>query len=655
MRGIGRLLESLVQSAVCLQSQKRRKRGMFAMHLTFCLLGSVAASSVHAAIVNGQGYGLYGKLGLYHAVSMADGGSNTENGGWNATLGGNTYIGAPWLMRAQGAMTANLTTADTGTTRSRAHLNSAQLNLNLIPESILPMDVTASLTSSASDISQLAKSNELGKYLSNFNEAYKTYYVRGRTRLVLGNGGDQMGVWASSRKRGSNKNGNLTDLTMGEDIKLRFRGINVYQQVSMQRQEMSLTNGRSDNMVGSVMGNYVPSTQGYNKMLLNFSRVQNSTAESNGSYFSNSTTSWQQLSDMFFWRPKHRSFTVTGGLRVYNRDLSFLGADSSQTTLNGHMAVNRQINRKTNASISAQVSSLTLSSEKLGDASTNYQRDPVYNFDNNSISSTLPNLIVSYREDSRVVDILGGVITHWYADGGFNMGVGAEYQDIGEFSQKVNGGIGGNAQKSWNTGNRSVMRANFNVVGRALLNADSTLNVGTSDFNVEEYNLDFAAISTASLAWTESLRSASSYVQLSMMDSRYLEQSNETQLVNLQASRKMPLTRQSNWGGNISLQSSRRVSDRNSSDNFFTTSAARLSYQHNRFLGIYKLKFSTRADYAANLGAKPGGISDRQQVELESRLSYILGKLSMQGYVRKLYMNSGIGALFGMIQINRVF
>ncbi|MDH5257496.1 MAG: hypothetical protein OEX07_05795, partial [Gammaproteobacteria bacterium] len=353
-------------------------------------------------------------------------------------------------------------------------------------------------------------------------------------------------------------------------------------------------------------------------------------------------TRTNQVSSFMYWRPEYKPYTLTGGIRAYRRDAKDDAADLQNTLqqgVNANLAGNYKINRRLRMTASASGFGLYNSG----------QSDYV-----NVTASQ--NVLLNYRADNIIYREFQ---YSWNASGGATNQMGFKNPDeeaLGlpfeasnrhnfskTYSQVYSAGAGHNLSRSWVTGNRSSLRLHLNQSGREYIQTKGKRNsLGISH--------------SASINWNEALKKGKFYSQLTMMDTRNIDESTESQLINFQASRIVPINRLSQWGSHLSAQSSRRYSsaDDESSfwDGFLTTVNGRLNYQHARMFGIYKLKFRTKIDYNSTANRKGG---DRQQADWESRLGYNIGKLSTALIGRKVWSDSGLGTGVIIFQVNRSF
>jgi hypothetical protein len=248
--------------------------------------------------------------------------------------------------------------------------------------------------------------------------------------------------------------------------------------------------------------------------------------------------------------------------------------------------------------------------------------------------------LLNYRSD-RIM--LRDFIYNWYASGGIGNRIDVHFEEA-SYSQNLNVGAGHSAHRVWVTGNRSTVRLNLTQSAREFVKyepLDTGLNISHS----------------ISATWNKDLRKGRFYSQLSMLDSHLIDNTNtNSQIINFQFSRVLPINRLSQWGAHISAQSSRHRSEHDASlgfaKEFVTTGTGRLNYQHARMFGIYKLKFRAKLDVSTTGNLER---EDRRQADAEARLGYNVGKLSTALIGRGVINNTGLTMGVVVMQINRSF
>ena len=142
---------------------------------------------------------------------------------------------------------------------------------------------------------------------------------------------------------------------------------------------------------------------------------------------------------------------------------------------------------------------------------------------------------------------------------------------------------------------------------------------------------------SGSITWNkiEPESNSSSFVRLSASDSRYLDGQRETfQLLNLQLTHNVEFGRTRTFSGNLTLQATRRVSERPGFENSVNagkpepTASADLNYRHQKVFGIPRMVFFSqlllnRQELVQPLGAP----IEREFRSWENRLDYNIGRL----------------------------
>ncbi len=552
---------------------------------------------------------VYGDVGYFYTLSEADGGAQTENTYLIGSLNASAYLWKPWFATFDGGGTISTSSNRTNVVETNTEVLSSRLNLEFLPLSRFPLRL--SYTSSDNSVNRLNRDETI----ADFGQSFRTrdFFAK---QSIIGRSGKRLDGWYNWKIRGSDNFGEMEDTNYGLKYDSRSRTQNFYASAIRQVQARSLVDNVSTNTRLDLTHNYFPSDEFYIKSLLNQTRVDNEMSVGNGSFFQQSTTDITQAISFFYWRPVYKPYTMTGGARVLRRAVDLTTAQTDQRSFNANIAANYFINRKTRLTATANVA--TLESEV-----------------NNSLGSK-QTLSALYQSDRH---LWRGLNYYWYGSAELGNDIQARYETT-ETRQTGSATLGHSISRQWITGNRSVFR----------VNAQQSLNqlVEVGGRNDKPLTL----VDTATLAWSENRRRGSSYAQLTLMDSRRLTEAGESQFVNFQLSRTMPLSRVSSWGGNVSVQSTRRDLGDGSDISFVTTSTAQLNYQHARLFGIYRLKLRTKLDLLSI--ANRGG-ANRKQADWQARFSYMIGKLSTALFLRVVESDSGLGSRMAVFQLSRGF
>lgn len=586
----------------------------FLLHISLVCM-SVAASNATAAILYTPK--IYGNLGFHYTGTRTDEGSETNTSYTTLSANANSFLWRPWFATYDVGATASNLNSDSGSESNNVNLLYTHLDFSLLPKSRFPFRFTMNY---GNDVDSWGVSSfdwlDVGNKQTLYMNARQSYITRK---------GDRIDAWVTQRER-NYFDAELKDRTFGAKIKTRGQKQNFYANGTYQTRSNSLTNLETTNVVGSLTHNYFPTNEFYIKTLVSTTHYEDNSLIDQTSVFDNRVTDRNQLSTFMYWRPEYRPYTATGGLRVYRRGTSALDfTDSTQVGVDANLAGNYTINRRLRATATA---------------SSTYLHTRSSDTDKTDSGNINVGAFLNYRSD-RIM--LRDFVYYYYASGGVGNQVNVQFEDS-EYSQTFNVGAGHTAHRVWTTGNRSTFRINLTQAAREFVRyepLDTGLNVTHS----------------ATATWNSDLRSGRFYSQLSVLDSHIIDNLNSnSQIVNYQLSRVIPINRLSQWGAHISVQSSRFRSETDVSGDFFdefvTTGTGRLNYQHARLFGIYKLKFRARLDLATTGNLER---EDRRQADAEARLGYNIGKLSTALIGRGVINNTGLSMGVIVFQLNRSF
>ncbi|MDH5692923.1 MAG: hypothetical protein OEZ47_07460 [Gammaproteobacteria bacterium] len=617
------------------QSGLRCYAGLGAVLLGFLVSGQALA------IVNGN-------LSYVYNFNQADGGAESESANWLGSVGLNTFLWKPWFATFSGSGTVSTLATETQSTSTDAEFVSGHANLGLFPKSRFPFTYSYSARKDHIDVFDAADDK-----ISGVGGNFRTEDQRAQQSFLFG--GNRFDMFHRELVRGNNIYGTMTDNTIGGSLKTRLPNHNFYLDASETEQKQSLIEKKSVNELINGTYTYTPNSEFYIKALGNKTKVNNDTPLGNGSFRSNSSTDVNQAAGVFYWRPEYKRFSMNGGARFNKRNSSLLdeGQINTQRSVAMNGALNYRFSRKVKSTVAGNWSDLKSTTQDIGNmggqAGVNYYSDRLL------LGRSFP--------------MLDGVSYFWNWDV-TGRGELQRFETTLEAQERTLGaGVGHNASRSWNTGNRSNLRVNLAQNVRANLISQFEDELGSrkgdeadgipafaKDFVSEGVRNDESVLlnNSATLAWTEDQRKGQFYIQMTSYDSRSLTDDFDSQIINFQLSKSSPISRMSSWGGHVSAQATRRHTAETSDDNFLKTASGTLNYKHQRLFGIYKLRFRMRArlDYAS-LSNRGGG--DRQQRELDLRTSYQVGLLGTSFSARKIWNDSGLGALNAVFSVTRSF
>jgi len=577
---------------------------------------AVATTNV-AAAVSYAPVKVYGNIGFHYTGTRAKEGAESNSAYTTLSANARSYLWRPWFATYSLGGTASVLQSDSGTNSSRTNLLYSHFDFSMLPKSRFPFRFNMSY---GNDVESWGVGSldwlDMGDKQTLYMNARQSYITRK---------GDRIDGWVTHRTR-NYFDAELKDLTYGAKVKTRGKYQNLYANGSYQTRSNSVTDLETTNVIAAMTHNYFPTSEFYVKTLVSTTHYEDNSLIDHTSTFDDRITDRNQVSTFMYWRPEYRPYTATAGMRVYRRGTTLTDlSDSNQVGLDANVAGNYTINRRMRLTATANTAIIHTrvnESKKTDSQSANVSA------------------LLNYRSD-RI--LFKEFIYHWYASGGIGNRVDVHFEEA-DFSQTANVGIGHSANRVWVTGNRSTVRLNLTQSAREFLKYEP-LDTGLSISH------------SISGTWNKDLRKGRFYSQLSVLDSHIIDNTNRnSQIINFQFSRVLPINRLSQWGAHLSAQSSRYRSEHDTSlgfaKEFVTTGTGRLNYQHARMFGIYKLKFRAKLDVSTTGNLER---EDRRQADAEARFGYNVGKLSTALIGRGVVNNTGLTMGVVVMQINRSF
>ncbi len=589
------------------------------------VMTAVAVLLAWSPLVQADGEaGVFGNIGYFYTHSSASGGAVSDSAHLSASLNARTPLVTPWVGILEGGGTVSSAGATTQTSNSHSRVVSGHADLRLFPSSPFPFRFTYQESDSLSDwVEGNPDSDSYNANNVRIEKNYRTRFFKAKQSLIAP-GGDRVDGWYSERMRFTDDVGDAVDTTKGLKYQGRGKVYNLYATMLNQAKSYDPDDEESSVDNFNVMLNLFPSKDYYVKFLGNKTHYENNSALGNGTFFAQSANTLEQATGLFYWRPEHRAFVLSGGGRLSSREVRG-GSPTDHTiqTFDGNLSANYQINRRLRATGSVAGSAL--------------DRDDV-GYDT-SLENNVVGLKTSFGLQYQSDRYLWKSFNYfYYANTGVGVDVDAQYEDWESYNS-LSASAGHTLHRSWVTGNRSRLRLNLRQAASKQLqdrdnSAPANLNHGLS------------------LYWNDSGDSASTFAQASALDSRSFGEDRRNQIVTLQLSRTMPLSRLSSWGGHVTSQSSRQTSEVHRQEHFLTSITGRLHYQHARLFGIYKLRFKAKMDVLATEN-RTGG--DRRQGDMEGRFSYRLGLLNTALIYRQIVSEENVTFRTVVFQVNRSF
>ena len=312
-----------------------------------------------------------------------------------------------------------------------------------------------------------------------------------------------------------------------------------------------------------------------------------------------------QLSSIAFWRPESQPLTVNGSVRVFSLDS---GKDSIGTrVVNASVGANYTFNRNLRALAGI---SLTDINSGGGHNRTGFGTLGV-NYQGSSIEWG------KFRYD-------------WFAGASGVSSIGGTENN----GSSINAIVGQSLNRGLIFGNGSALT--FNAAQN--ISANSGAQVETSNTGSKQIS------HSGAVTWNtnEPESGATSFIRFSATDSRSLDGPRETfQLVNLQVTRTLALGRDRALSGNLTVQTTRRISNRPHVEKSVnegrpeTSVSADLNYRHQNLFGVPRLQFFSQLQVnRQELIQAFGTQSQRETLSWENRLDYSIGRLETRFLIR---------------------
>jgi len=320
-----------------------------------------------------------------------------------------------------------------------------------------------------------------------------------------------------------------------------------------------------------------------------------------------SSTTTTQASSSFYWRPEHRSLSVSGGVRASESEGGT--GDSTRRSLDTNVGAHYRLTRR--AGVTA---GLTVGSTDTGDSQ--------------SLTSS-QNLGLSYASIRYPLGM--GLSWLWQASASAaNTSTRTDVQGVTneQSVQSYGGGISHNFNGSWSLGRASSLSAGFSE-GWSGSESSSTDYVSTT----LTHSLNFSANRRG--------HRGSTYGSLQFSDSRTAgAEKSIFQRAGFNLSQELTINRLSGLGGNFSYNINRQiyeteiVEDKKTYRRYATLS---FNYRHDRPFGVYNLRFNSRFYGTKDIDSEVA--TDR--MDWENRFQYSLGRLSMSATFRLTKTSSG--------------
>jgi len=558
--------------------------------VVIALVAAISPRAVHAEYFIPTSLG--GSLGYaygYSRVAL----SESEQSSVILNINGGGYFWQPWFLTMGAGVGLGLSGSDSSASAGNtAKTVSGGMDFTLFPDSRFP----TSFGFGVSDSRQEVKDDLL---LRGQDSQTRRFYIR-QTYDSLG--GMNVNAWFNQNAGStSGQVGESIDRSIGFQIRKRFPYNDFQFGGGMFENDPATSDITSVNSNLLLSHNYFPSAEvGVN------SSASYSNAKTTGGSASEFSSTYEQLSSSFYWRPEHRPYFVSGGVLVYT---VLSGPASKGVATNANASYQFARNLSVNAGLSVSVS----------DA------------DGNQAVSSTQSLTTSIPSDQYTI---------FGFDYGWNVGLGlsnsvhrtdnitntatGESGQEKDNQQSVNVSASHHLGRSWNLGRYTTTNFSFGQSASA-----------SKSSNVDSVSLSLAH--SVSTGWNNFAFGGSTSANASASYSQTFGQDDAAfVVVTGQLARNQEISRLSSLSGSINFQASQaRVSSSTTSNDATTqddnrvvkSASAVFSYAHSRFLGVHGLIYNSTLSVPALL--KEDSTQSTSAKDWDNTFSYRIGLLAL--------------------------
>jgi len=599
--------------------------------LTFCLglsLISIGQPFARAEIIDLSQLSIGGSVGYTYSYAKS---SNVESevNAIRVNLNGSSAIWQPWFATMSAGLGLGLATSEsTSSNAPESDFTSGNVELAfaVFPLSRFPFQLTYSLSRNETD----SLSNALD----------------GLSTITLVTTARRFGItqaYTTNDRTHINFFLNISDFeSLFSNFQSNVAGIRVNKTYAKQRYSVdgNFINSKqkdvgseSTNYSLSAVHGYLPSTELGITSLISFSL-----SESGSSGRSKSDSNSSQVSTNASWRPEHKPYSVSGGVRFSKSTTDNSVSETEASSVGTGVTLSYRFSRQVRSTFAVNVTA----SEADGRQSVNVSEIASIGFFATPV--TLGSFFYNWNVSSSASNSSSKV------DG--NADADPPQSDTNTNSQNASMTFGHAASTSWvfGSGNSGLgFSQNFSVSKSFLDESDPATTPVLGDPAEEE---DLTKSLSQSMYSNANHRGWGGNTVLSFLisDSRTLEEDGVSfQVASFSLSRNQGINRASSATGNFSFQASRTgdptVPDED--DPGITKSAAAgFAYRHNRFLGIFALTYSTTLKQESLLADDE---TEKGNLTWTNSLAYAIGLLSAKLNFRVIESPDGernVGANF---------
>ncbi len=540
---------------------------------------------------------------------VASGESEVANLVLAMNLGG--YIWEPWFMNSTFGLSLGISESDNSqSTGTVAKSVGGSADFTLFPISRFPTSFGFSVTDSRQELQEASG-------VSGQDYQIRRFYIRQLYNAPEGY--TVSGYYNQSSVVISNQSGEAIDRSLGLQVRRRISYHDFDFDMNYFINEPANTPAEFKTLNILFSHNYFPSAEMGVNSIANYSTAETSSYTSDGQY------NYEQLSSSFYWRPEHRPYFISGGVRVYQID-SLTTSRGVSTNASATYRVTRNVTVGASLTVNVADADGIQSTSSSQSVNAGYFSDSfdVFGFDYGwGVSASFTNAVI--RSDRSAS--------------------GAE-SDQPTDTQSTSLAINHHLSRAWNLGRYS----SFNVGFGQAVSASKTSTEQEVPINLSN---------SASTGWSNYSFGGTTTLNVSASDSRsYGDRESNFQVVSVQLGRNQEISRLSSLSGSANFQTSRSTSVRDPSTNETETQQSRsasaaATYTHVRFFGIHNLSFNSQITFPSLLGSEESSV--QSTAEWINTWNYQVGLLQVTLAIRAQELGSGDRAYSGTFQAIRTF
>lgn len=573
--------------------------GIFSLPFSFralglaCLLIFLHSRTAYAAFGGYLPLNMSGSLSYSYGYVSTEG-TESETTTLTASLSPTGYIWKPWFATTSAALNLGLSNTETTSSSADATVLSGAFSMSVFPLSRFPFSLTYTQTDSRSesysDVTQVSGGSEYKSTRLSLRQSYRGRHGTLTNAWFYKSRFDAAGLNSDSKNYG---------MMLQENRPANSLSISLSHSVSTDSN--SDAEPKTDSV--SLSHSYTPSGE------LGVSNILSLVKSESGSGALLRNTTYSQGSSSFFWRPEHRAFSISGGVRLSENAADVAGDTSRQRSLNTNVNATYRLTRSLYSGASVSVGSSegggvqTVTTSEAANIGFTSNRYLISGFDYSWQSSVQASNSTTSLDD----------------------GVDQTTKDV----QSYGVGLGHSASTNWRLGQASSL--GFSVSQSLSGSKSSTDEVASKSLN-----------QGVSMTWSRRGKRGSTYAGANFNDSRTRSSLNSRfQQFGLNMSQDWTVNQLSSVNGSVSYQASRSVQENlnapGDQSTLYRTVNGNMAYSHSRPFGIYNLVFFSRLTGSKEINSP----TPTSQLDWDNRFDYSLGKLDTSLNFRIIQSGAG--------------